>query len=449
MSVRRKLFLTMAAFIVAMSMAFIFLTQFVVKASIDYTALADRSREITQLSQRLVDYYLQNDRSWEGVAQIDITAEAGIPDRDVNLLLQSEQGQQILVGETDVERIRVLGIQAPIRIGDETIAHLYYLDPEVANVSILRLGISSSVTTLLLAGTALLTIIALFIAYRLSKRLTAPLSQLIPAIKRLGAGKLGTEVPVMTKDEYGTVARVFNQMSRQLKRAEDIRKNMAADVAHELRTPLTIIQGKLDLVQQSGQTIPPESLLPIQDELIRLTRLVNDLHQLSLAEAKKLPLERKSTCISSLLERTVDRLQTDVKQKGVSIRLHVETAHTTIEVDPHRITQVFLNLLVNAIRYTPADGSVTVTVCEERQDEGEARFLRIEVADTGIGIEPEQLPFLFQRFYRTDAARSRNRGGTGLGLAIAKEFVSAHNGTIAVESEPGKGTRFIVRLPSS
>lgn len=343
--------------------------------------------------------------------------------------------------------ITALGIRSEVQSGGETIAILYYHDPEVANISKLRTGISSSVTFLLLASALLFVMISLLVAYWLSKRLTTPLRLIVPAIERLGQGELGVQAPVMSKDEYGTVAKVFNNMSKQLHRAEEIRRNLVADVAHELRTPLTIIRGKLDFIQQRGRSIKPESLLPLQDELIRLTRLVDDLHQLSLAEAKKLPLERKPTDLPALLRRIIERMNPEAERKGVKITLTSTTEPATIWVDPYRMTQVFLNLLSNAVRYTPSGGSVNITVKEEKGRNGESDFLRIAIADTGIGIEPEQLPFLFNRFYRTDEARTRNNGGMGLGLAIAKEFVLAHNGTIHVESCPGQGTTFIVTLP--
>ncbi|BCU81926.1 hypothetical protein JIR001_17090 [Polycladomyces abyssicola] len=243
-------------------------------------------------------------------------------------------------------------------MGGETVAFLYYYDPEVAYISRLRTGILDSVTFLLLAGATVFILLSLLIAYWLSKRLTAPLRMLIPAIDRLGKGEFGIQAPVVTKDEYGKVAKAFNEMSEQLQLAENVRRNLVADVAHELRTPLTIIRGKLDLVQQSGRPIEPESLLPLQDELIRLTRLVDDLHQLSLAEAKKLPLEGKPMHIPALLRRIIDRINPDAERKGIEITLTCSTDTPTIHVDPNRMTQVFLNLIVNAVRYTPSGGTV-------------------------------------------------------------------------------------------
>ncbi|WP_017435910.1 HAMP domain-containing sensor histidine kinase [Saccharococcus caldoxylosilyticus] len=448
MSIRRKLFLSMAAFIVGMGVIFALLTKVVVNDILDVMLRVDRSKEIEELSRMFADYYEKHHHSWNGVKHVHIDKDSGKKHEEFSILLTSPERKQLyMAGDASYESIVGLGVRSKVQVNGKTIAFLYYYDREVGNMSKLRMGITSSVTTLLLICAAAFVLLSLLVAFWLSKRLTAPLGLLIPAIDRLGKGEFGVQVPVVTNDEYGKVAQTFNEMSKQLQRAEEARKNLVADVAHELRTPLTIIRGKLDWFQQSGCSIEPESLLPLQDELIRLTRLVDDLHQLSLAEAGKLPLERKPTDMHALLQRLIERVTPSAEEKNIHIHMTCSTDKTTILVDPHRITQVFLNLLVNAIRYTPEGGAVKVTIDEEPIQNGESRMLRIAVADTGIGIAPEHLPLLFNRFYRTDEARTRNRGGTGLGLAIAKEFVLAHDGTIDVESAPGQGTTFIVKLP--
>lgn len=448
MSVSRKLFAAFAAFIVAISLIFAFATQVILKDTLHLMIKNTRTAEMEELSQLFANYYQKNGRSWNGVTQADPGKHflSRHPQASI-ALLSNEKKLLYTAGEFHFSAIARFGIKSNVESGGKTIALLYYQDPETAYLSRLRIGILDTMAVLLFGGAAFFVLASLWIAYMLSRRLTAPLRQLIPAIDRLGKGEFGVQAPVVTKDEYGKVAQVFNHMSSQLARAEEIRRNLTADVAHELRTPLTIMRGNLDFLQQEGRPIRPEELLPLQDELIRLTRLVNDLHQLSLAEAKKLPLERKPTSISSILQRTIDRVSMDAVQKGIEITLDVRTEKDTLKVDPNRMTQIFLNLITNAIRYTPAGGKVRITVGEER-DPNEARnMLQITVSDTGIGIEPDHLPFLFDRFYRTDEARTRNGGGMGLGLAIAKEFVLAHDGTIHADSRPGEGTTFIVRLP--
>ncbi len=447
MSVRRKLFVAMASFIIALGVAFSFLTLVVVRDTIHAMVHVDRSKEIAAISGQLTDYYRQKGRSWEGVDRF-VPKEGWSDHADAQALLTSLNRKPLYTTGTNRHAFLIsLGMRSEVQLNGETIAYLYYYDEEVGNIAKLRIGISSSVTVLLLFGCIVLILLSLLVAYRLAKRITAPLRQLIPAIDRLGKGELGVQVPVASNDEYGKVAQAFNAMSTQIQRAEDVRRSLVADVAHELRTPITIIRGKLDLVQQSGHSIEPESLLPLQDELIRLTRLVDDLHLLSLAEAKKLPFERKPTSISALLRRVVDHVAPDAENKGVALRLHGSDRKAIACVDSNRIIQVFLNLLVNAIRYTPSGGSVSVAAEEEAAQAGRGGMVRVTIADTGIGIAPEHLPLLFNRFFRTDEARARNGGGAGLGLAIARELVLAHDGTIDAESSPGHGTTFIVRLP--
>nr|WP_258168024.1 HAMP domain-containing sensor histidine kinase [Paenibacillus sp. AR247] len=200
------------------------------------------------------------------------------------------------------------------------------------------------------------------------------------------------------------------------------------------------------MLQQQGEAIEPEQLLPLQDELIRLTRLVDDLHQLSLAEAGKLSFEFSRTDVRALLEQTLERLLPRAQDAGIAMTLVSQAGSTEIPVDSGRITQVFLNLLTNAVRHTPHGGSIQVILSEAQNANGRP-WLEIAVKDTGTGIAPEHLPNLFDRFYRADASRSRHSGGMGLGLAIAKEFVAAHQGTIDAESSSGEGTTFRVRLP--
>ncbi|WP_274361756.1 sensor histidine kinase [Paenibacillus thermotolerans] len=448
MSVRRKLFLAMASFIAAMGVLFVLLTIFVVQGVIREWIDVDRSREIEALLGRFEAYYEEHNGSWEGVNRLD-TAPDRIDRPDLGIMLTSASNEVLYsYGDEDKEIVTRLGIRSVVRFGEDTAGFLYYYDREVGNISKVKLGVSSSVTFLLLAGSLLFIAVSLLVAYRLSNRVTAPLRELVPVIERLGSGQLGVQAPVVSADEYGKVALAFNAMSAQILKAEEARRTLVADVAHELRTPITIIRGKLELIQQSGESVEPERLLPLQDELIRLSRLVDDLHVLSLAEARKLPLERKPVKVSELLQRVIGHIAADSGNKGIAVTLHRPNNEPLVLADANRIIQVFLNLLVNAVRYTPTGGAVTVKLEEQAVHAGQPDAVRVTIEDTGTGIAPEHLPFLFDRFYRTDEARARNSGGAGLGLAIAKELVLAHDGAIDVQSSPGRGTAFTVTLPA-
>jgi two-component system, OmpR family, sensor histidine kinase BaeS len=258
---------------------------------------------------------------------------------------------------------------------------------------------------------------------------------------------LNVKVPIDMKDEYGKVTQAFNDMTFRLRQAEEARGKLVADVAHELRTPLSIMQLKLENVQQAGHHIPPEMLLRIHDEAIRMSLLVDDLHVLSLAEAGRLSLDRKPLDLTVHLSRIVDDLKYEVEENGLDIRLDTISRPVTVMADARRITQVFVNLLTNAIRYTPCGGKITVEI-EDGIVERDASFARVSVIDTGIGIPAEHLPHLFDRFYRVDEARSRHTGGTGLGLSIVHHFVRAHDGFIRVTSQLDEGTVFAVYFPN-
>jgi two-component system sensor histidine kinase BaeS len=293
------------------------------------------------------------------------------------------------------------------------------------------------------------TAIGLMFVFWLSGALTRPLRKLGVAIEQVAQGDLDVNVPVQrTVDEYCKLIGAFNDMTSRLRQAEEVRKRLVADVAHELRTPLSVMQLKLENIQQASSFVPTETLLPLHDEVIRLSRLVDDLHVLSLADAERLPLERGSVDLAQRLERIVDDIREEVAEHGLDIRLSAPTTPVVVTADARRITQVFLNLLTNAIRYTPRGGTISVEI-EYRVVDRENRYAAVSVTDTGIGIPAEELPRLFDRFYRVEEARSRHTGGTGLGLSIAHQLVKAHGGFIRVVSELGEGTSFTVYLPAA
>ncbi|WP_313800058.1 ATP-binding protein [Cytobacillus sp.] len=442
MSLHRKIFLSLVISIVGISIVFIFLTHLTVKSSIEAGIKETRGQEITELNKVLTTYYMENHHSWNDLEQLNVLQN--IHQDHPEIVVMDNDHQVLKVGNSPRKLIQYLGINSEISVDKMKVGQFFYYDPEVANFKKIMIGIPISVVFLLLLSGSVLIIISLIIAYRLSKWLAAPLRNLLPMIDRLGKGELGIQVPANTTDEYGKITEAFNRMSKELEQAEIVRKNLTADVAHELRTPLTIISGKLDYLQHQGKMIKPESLLPLQDELLRLNQLVEDLRILSLAEAGKLTLNKIPIDMMDIANQLILALKPIAEDKSISIHLDVQTNDTAVLVDPNRIKQVFLNLLTNAIRYTPFQGTIYFRLIKENND-----FLKIIVEDTGIGIEPEHLPHLFNRFYRTDEARTRYTGGTGLGLAIAKQYVVSHNGKIEVKSILEKGTRFIIQLPFS
>ncbi|MCL6547473.1 MAG: HAMP domain-containing protein [Alicyclobacillus sp.] len=450
MSVRAKLFSAMVVLVVFMAGVFFVISHGYMENRFRQFAVAAREADAQQWAAMLSYYYQKNGGSWKDVDQyVDQINEqklsAGrvtglerlaIVDNRRRLIYASRTSSHI--SETDILKH---GVEAPIIVDGQKIGTLSVLDRDLERQYRLQESVLRSMAQAAMMGAVATGAVALLIGAWLTRRLTRPLQLLLDAIQRISQGDLKLQLPTDSRDEFGQVAEAFNKMAQQLERAQEVRRHLVADVAHELRTPLTIIQGQLELIQQGVRRPDPETLLPIQDECMRLTRLVDDLHQLTLAEAGVLPLEVGPVDMVSLVGRVVDNFQVEADERQVRLRWQAECGSAYANVDANRMTQVFVNLVGNAMRYTPAGGEVTVTV-RQRGDE-----VQVSVADTGPGIAPEHLPHLFDRFYRVEEARSRGNGGMGLGLAIAKEFVEAHKGRIEVESRVGMGTVFTVTLP--
>ena len=241
--------------------------------------------------------------------------------------------------------------------------------------------------------------------------------------------------------EMTQLAHTFNAMAANLERLEAQRRNLVADVAHEIRTPLSNIQGYLEAIKD-GLLQPNQATIDtVHNQVLHLARLVEDLRLLAQAEAGALHLDYQAASLAQVLEETILAFRPRAETKGVVLNLEVRPDLPPLRIDRTRIAQVVGNLLENAVRHTPP--GTTVTLLAEIV-EGNAR---VTVADVGPGIPAEDLPLVFERFYRVDPSRARSTGGTGLGLTIAKQLVEAHQGHIWVESAPGEGTRIGFDLP--
>ncbi len=270
---------------------------------------------------------------------------------------------------------------------------------------------------------------------------SAPISSLTKAVRRVGNGELDVRVPVRGSEEIRQLGESFNIMAADLQRAETMRNNLMADVSHELRTPLTCLEGNLRAALDRVVPLDDAEIANLYSQTRHLTRLVNDLRELSLAESSQLPLERIPVNVKDLVSDTVQALEPLAADNNISLVNEIPGL-LELTLDPIRIRQVLFNLLTNALRHTPAGGKIVIN------SEIEAGEVVISVRDNGEGLEAEQLLAVFDRFYRVDKSRSRESGGTGLGLAIVKAIVEAHGGRMQVES-PGKGlgTTFTMIFP--
>jgi two-component system sensor histidine kinase BaeS len=292
-------------------------------------------------------------------------------------------------------------------------------------------------------GGLLAVAIALILTFLLSRRILAPVKALTSATREFGKGNFSHRVDFKDEGEMGELARSFNAMADDLERNERLRRNMVADIAHELRTPLSNLRGYLEAASDGLVKLDEATVHSLTEEASSLSRLVNDLQELSLADAGELKLVFQPEDISRLITETVTVLQAKASAKNIEISTDLPAELPEVNIDSHRIKQVLYNLMDNAVAHTGPEGRITVTA---RQEED---FLNISVADTGEGIPAEDLPMIFERFYRVDKSRTRATGGTGLGLTIAKRLVEAHGGRIDVRSRPGKGTTFTFSLPVS
>ena len=291
-------------------------------------------------------------------------------------------------------------------------------------------------------------IVALLLGIFLTRQITRPISSLSTGAAHISQGDLSYRVKVHAKDEIGKLAESFNEMAKKLDDSEQSRRRLVSDVAHELRTPLTIIQGTVDGIEDGVFQADRQHLDSIREQTVLLTHLVNDLRDLSLADSGQLKLELSSTDIVDLIQRKLAQFDVNARQKNIRLKLETRTGVLPVNIDAKRIEQVMGNLLSNAIRHTPDGGQITVSIKTAYiKSESPSGSLIVSVADTGEGIPAENLPHIFERFYRVETSRSRSEGGVGLGLAIVKQMVQAHAGQVWVESLPGKGSTFYFSLP--
>ncbi len=284
-------------------------------------------------------------------------------------------------------------------------------------------------------------IVAVFLGTIISFQITRPLIRLRKAAQAYAEGDWEVRVPVKKRDEIGKVAESFNQMAQKLGEQEQLRRQMVADVAHELRTPLTVMNSNLEAMLDGLLEPDPTELGELHDEVQRLTRLIDDLRFLSLADAGQLPLYKQTLDVCDLLKTVVARLASLAQMKDVELICDTSVTPLLVYADGDKLQQAFSNLIDNAIRHTPNGGSIRVTAVSEQ------KMVHITVSDTGPGIPADELPYLFDRFWRSDKSRNRDYGGSGIGLSIVQQVAQLHEGSIQAVSPDKLGASFTISLP--
>ena len=367
-----------------------------------YNELIDALREAQEGATILEEWLAE----WEGLYLAEDEVAEGIP---------------ILVGESR---------EGTLLIGDVEPEY----GPDEADF------LASAMRSALLGGGIAIGV-ALVLSLLLIVQILSPLRVLSRATERIAQGDLPDQIRLKSHDELGQLGSSFDHMVDSLRRSETLRQTMTADIAHELRTPVTIIQGTLEAILDGIYDPSSETIAPIYEETLHLGSLIDDLRDLALAEAGELRLAKERTDIVDLARQVTETAGGSLEE---SPHVHVESNEEIphVSLDPKRFRQVLANLLSNALIYTPADGAIRV---ELRQVEDS---VELSVSDTGPGISDDDLPHLFERFYRGDPARGRT-GGSGLGLAIVRQWVEAHDGTIRAENRPEGGARFVLQIPIS
>ncbi|TMM01830.1 MAG: HAMP domain-containing protein [Actinobacteria bacterium] len=324
-------------------------------------------------------------------------------------------------------RVEVAGPALKERVPPEVLsAEDSFIDARLGNVRMLGLGLA---LVFALASAGLVTV-----------TLVRPLRRLTAATDRMGSGDLGVRAELGGGVELARLGAAFNRLGEALHREDELRRATAADIAHELRTPVTGILARIEAAQDGVMPDPHANLAAMHEETLRLARLIEDVGQLADAQKPALLIDKARVDLADVARARAEARADFFRAKGIEFVHDVATA--PVHGDPSRLEQVVENLLSNALRYTDPGGSVQLRVRADRD------HALLEVSDTGIGIAPEDQGRVFDRFWRSDRSRSRATGGAGIGLAVVRELVEAHDGDVTLESTPGRGTRFRVRLPA-
>jgi two-component system sensor histidine kinase BaeS len=286
-------------------------------------------------------------------------------------------------------------------------------------------------------------LLAAIVSFLLSKHLLAPIRQLTAGTRALTAFEFDAKIDVRSKDELGQLAADFNRMADTLKNFENMRRQWIADISHELRTPLAILKGEIEALQDGVRHPTEDNLTSLQSEVNHLSKLVEDLHLLSLADTKNLLTRKEDIAPFDILQQVITHYKSRLASRKIDVHLELKTGSSavTLKGDADRLAQLFINLLENTLRYTDSPGVLKIKAL--RTDSR----LTISFEDSGPGVPPEAIDRLFDRLYRVDTSRSRELGGSGLGLAICKQIVEAHGGTIQAANAMSGGLQIRIELP--
>ena len=438
MSLQAKLLVAFVLIVLLTSLVgYLFINQSVKRAFSEFTVRSFTMQD-RMLLQVIVAYYNRTG-SFDGLVEF-LEQNA----RDVPVLLVDPEGDVVYPTEGTLPDRRLS--EEELQRGQAIVlpnGETWTLVPYRTNPQLVQLEQRFLWTTrrsLWLAGLAAV-VVAILLSIFLLRQMTRPLRRLDAATRRIAKGEFSERVGIQTSDEIGRLARSFNEMAESLEQAEQTKRQMIADVSHELRTPLAAVRGALEALRDGLIKPTPETLASLHDKILLTTRLVRDLRQLTLADDGRLSIQVAPCKIEEIVDTIVETIGVQLEDSGVRLERRIPAGLPTIVVDRQRIEQVFLNLLANAIRHTPAGGSISISAAE--RSEG----IEVGICDSGPGLTEADLAHVFDRFYRADDARASD-GGAGLGLSIAKALIDAHGGRIWAENGLSGGACFRVVLPT-
>ena len=459
LSLRARLILSFLGAIAATAALVVILANRITADRFTYLVSNTGQMHARNLAPLFADYYAEVG-SWNGVeALMDSYLDLSVPSMgrgrhgammgmmasDGGRLLLVDAGAQI-VADSQGQDVGVrlaaadLDTGAPIVVGDRQVGTLI-LASGMGTLTADESAFLSQVKWLMVVAAIVAGLAVLLVGSLQARRIVAPVRALADAARRVAGGEFA-QIPVTSRDELGEMAMAFNTMAAELKRQHTLRRRAMADIAHELRTPLSVLQIDLESIEDGLTEPTTEVVARLQEEVALLNRLVEDLRMLSLAEAGELHMEVQPVEVGNLVQTVVERVRGTAQEKGVGLRSEIGAGVPPVAGDAQRLSQVLFNLLSNAVRHTPEGGQITVSAKHV-----EGKLVRIAVQDNGEGIPAGDLAHVFERFYRTETALSRDSGGSGLGLAIAHRLVEAHGGRIWAESVEGEGSTFAFELP--
>ena len=432
---RRLLFLLLRAFAIVLFLSFLFFT-FI----LGFFLTSSSTPVPFPFISTLEGYYMAKG-SWEGVNTV-FESVRGL--HSTSILLLDANHQIVLDRRVDPASAAPSGFDPQVgdrlfalRVRGNPVGYLVFTPYTVTQ----RFGFARALLFPIGIISFVLALFLVIVATLLFRRFVNPLADVIYAARNVAAGKLDTRVPTTGPQDLRSLSESFNEMAASLERSDHERRDMLADIAHELRTPLSVIRGRLEGIVDGIYPEQGPQVSMALEQTYSMQRLVDDLRLLTMVETRQLPFDKREVNVGNVINRVIEMFSAEAEEKNISLSFPEQNGNLTARIDPQRFEQVVGNLLGNALRFVPEEGKIWVTA------NGTNEGVFIAVNDNGPGIPEEDLPFIFDRFWRKDKSRSRISGGTGLGLAISKQLIEAQGGTIKAVNLPEGGLQVAIELP--